>query len=237
MAARYGGPAIAGVAAVVRPLLRLFTRRDWEGAQLLPSGGFVLVANHISHADPLLLAHFLDDAGIPPRFLAKASVLELPILGRLLRATGQIPVYRNSVDASDALVLAVAAVQRGECIIVYPEATFTDDPALWPMSGKTGAARIALATGCPVVPVAQWGGQQILPPHAYVPRLIPRRRSRISVGPAVDLDDLRVQEVTEPMLREATERIMTAITRQLERVRGQRPLAPLDSRVNGLEAG
>ncbi|CAN5433413.1 lysophospholipid acyltransferase family protein [soil metagenome] len=208
--------------AVVRPLLMLLTHRDWKGAELLPAEGFVLAANHISHADPLLLAHFVHDSGIPPRFLAKASVLDFPIIGRVLRATGQIPVYRETAAAHDALRAAVSAVRRGDCIIVYPEGTLTRDAALWPMTGKTGAAKIALTTGCPVMPVAQWGAQDILPPDAHLPRLFPRRVSRVRVGPAVDLDDLRQQDLTGQVLREGTERIMTAITRLLEGLRDLR---------------
>ena len=55
---------------------------------------------------------------------------------------------------------AVAAVRKGECVVVYPEGTLTRDPAQWPMTGKSGAARIALETGCPVIPVGQWGPQR-----------------------------------------------------------------------------
>ena len=57
--------------------------------------------------------------------------------------------------------------------MIYPEGTLTRDPDLWPMTGKSGAARIALATGCPVIPVGQWGAQEILPPYAKKPRPLP----------------------------------------------------------------
>ena len=60
---------------------------------------------------------------------------------------------------------AIAAIESGEAVVVYPEGTLTRDPALWPMTGKTGAARIALATGCPVIPMAQWGAQRVLAPY------------------------------------------------------------------------
>lgn len=226
MAARQRGPALSFVVAVLRPLLMALTRREWRGADLLPERGFVLAANHISHADPLVLAHFVNDAGIPPRFLGKASVLDLPALGVLLRATGQIPVYRDSPDAAKALSAAVDAVDSGECVIVYPEGTLTKDPQLWPMHGKTGAVRIALATGCPVVPVAQWGAQRILAPHAKVPRLFPLATIQIDVGPPVDLDDLRGQPLSKQVLQEGTARVMAAITRRLETLRHE-PAPPI----------
>jgi len=208
------------------------TRRNWRGMEWLPEKGFVLAANHISHTDPLLLAHFVNDAGIPPRFLAKASVLDVPGLGRLLRATGQIPVYRESTDAALALSAAVEAVQRGECVIVYPEGTLTRDPDLWPMVGKTGAVRIALATGCPLIPVAQWGAHRILAPYTKVPKLLPRRTIQICAGPPVDLDDLREQPLDVAVLREGTHRVMAAITAQLETLRGERaPARRFDPRA------
>lgn len=229
MTARERGPALTVVVAVVRPLVMALTRRDWRGADLLPDGGFVLAANHISHADPLVLAHFVNDAGIPPRFLAKASVLDLPGIGALLRAAGQIPVHRNSPDAGNALSAAVAAVERGECIIVYPEGTLTRDPRLWPMAGKTGAVRIALATGCPVVPVAQWGAQRVLPPGARLPRLLPPPDVSVCVGPPVAIDDLRGRPLSAAVLREGTARVMAAITRQLEGLRHeQSPTLPFE---------
>jgi len=225
VAARDRGPLLTAAVVVIRPLLMVLTRREWHGAQHLPEHGFVLAANHISHTDPLVLAHFVNDAGIPPRFLAKAGVLAVPGLGRLLRATGQIPVYRDSADAVLALGEAVAAVERGECVIIYPEGTLTRDPQLWPMVGKTGAVRIAIATGCAVIPVAQWGAQQILRPYARVPRLLPRATIKISAGPPVELDDLRRQPLTTAVLREGTARIMAAITAQLRPLRGPQPMS------------
>ena len=219
MTARERGAALTALVAVVRPVLMTMTRRQWRGADLLPSGGFVLAANHISYADPLLLAHFVNDAGIPPRFLAKAGVLDVPLLGPLLRSTGQIPVYRESGDAARALTAAVAAVEQGAGIIVYPEGTLTQDPLLWPMVGKTGAVRIALATGCPVIPVAQWGAHRILPPDGRLPRLLPRPTIQVCAGPPVDLDDLRGRPTNAALLREGTARVMAAITGQLEELR------------------
>ena len=94
-----------------------------------------------------------------------------------MRSAEQIPVYRMTTDASQAFDAAVEAVQEGECVVVYPEGTITRQPDLWPMTGKTGAARIALAAGVPVVPVAQWGAHQILAPYAKRPGCSPARPS------------------------------------------------------------
>ena len=109
------------------------------------------------------------------------------------RAAGQIPVERLSRSAVGAFDAAVAAVRDGECVVVYPEGTLTRDPDLWPMTGKSGAARIALETGCPVIPVGQWGAQEMLPPYAKKPDLFPRKRIAMKAGDPVDLTDLVAQ--------------------------------------------
>jgi 1-acyl-sn-glycerol-3-phosphate acyltransferase len=214
------GWAFAFCVAVLRPLLVLLTRQDWQHTEKLPRrGGCVLVANHISHLDPLTYAHFVYDNGRLPRYLAKAEVMDVPVLGAILRSAGQIPVYRMSRTASEAFRAAVAAIGKGECVVVYPEGTITRDPNLWPMVGKTGAARIALSTDAPVIPTAQWGAQHILAPYAKRPDLLPRKTVHVRVGDPVDLSDLREQPLSPPVLREATDRIMAAVTALLAEIR------------------
>jgi 1-acyl-sn-glycerol-3-phosphate acyltransferase len=100
------------------------------------------------------------------------------------------------------------------------------------MTAKTGAARIALMTGAPVIPAAQWGPQEVLAPYSKRLRLLPRKTMHVWAGPAVDLDDLRSQPISASTLREATERIMLAITKILAEQRGETPPAvPLDRRI------
>ncbi len=230
------GWAWAFAVAVVKPLLLLFTKRHWVDGEKIPAeGGCVLVGNHISHLDPLTFAHFVYDHGRLPRYLAKAAVFEVPFVGLVVRKAGQIPVYRLTADASQAFRAAVDAVNAGECVAVYPEGTITRDPGLWPMTGKTGAARIALSTGAPVIPVAQWGANHILPPYAKRPHLIPRKTISMKVGDPVDLDDLRGRPLTPEVLREATDRIMDALTTELVVLRGGEPPAVrFDPRTAGV---
>jgi 1-acyl-sn-glycerol-3-phosphate acyltransferase len=215
-------PAYRVAAGVLRPLMALLTWRDWRGAEHLPrSGGVVVCANHLSHIDPLTLAHFLLDAGRPPYFLAKDELFRTPVVGHVLRGAEQIPVRRGTGDAARALAAAVQAVREGRCVAIYPESTLTRDPALWPMPGKSGAARIALTTGCPVIPVAQWGPQDILFPYSKRPHLVPRRTVHELAGPPVDLDDLRGRPLDAPVLAEATRRVMADITDLLAQLRGE----------------
>jgi 1-acyl-sn-glycerol-3-phosphate acyltransferase len=222
-------------AIVLRPPIVLLTKRDWRGSEHIPSSeGFVAAVNHVSHVDPIMLAHFLYDHGRPPRYLAKAGLFTVPVIGRVVRGTGQIPVYRETSDASVAFGGAVEAVRRGECVAIYPEGTITRDPGLWPMTGKTGAARVGLTTGCPVVPIAQWGPQALLAPYSKRPHVFPRKTMHMLAGPPVDLSDLADAEITADVLRVATDRIMAAITRLLEEIRGETaPATRYDPRAKG----
>ena len=204
-------------AVILRPLMMALTKRDWHGAEHLPAtGGVIVVTNHVSHIDPIAFAHFIFDNGRLPRFLAKEVLFRVFFVGRVLKGAKQIPVYRESADASRAFSAAVAAVRDGECVAFYPEATLTRDPDLWPMVGKTGAARVALETGAPVIPIAQWGPQDLLTPYAKKPDLLPRKTMHLRAGPPVDLTEFAGRPIDGPLLREVTERIMLAITEQLE---------------------
>jgi 1-acyl-sn-glycerol-3-phosphate acyltransferase len=159
-----------------------------------------------------------------PRFLGKASVFKIPVVGQIISSAGQIPVYRESAQAADAFRDAVAAVERGECVGVYPEGTITRDPDMWPMTGKTGAARIALMTGCPVIPIANWGAQEIFQSYGKVRiRLLPRKRILVRAGEPVDLSAFRDQPITNELLHEATEVIMRAVADTLGELRGETP--------------
>lgn len=212
---------------LLNAVLKRLTRHAWQGRDKVPrTGGVVFVVNHVSNLDPIVFGQFLAYAGRYPRFLGKASLFRVPVVGPIITACGQIPVERGTVNAVQALGRAIAAVREGKSITVYPEGTITLDPDLWPMAGKTGAARIALETNAPVVPVATWGGQDIVgAKQLHRPKLFPRKTLRVAVGDPVDLDDLRAQPVTPAVLREATERIMTAITDLLAGLRGEQPPA------------
>jgi hypothetical protein len=92
---------------------------------------------------------------------------------------------------------------------------------MWPMKGKTGAARVALATQAPVIPVAQWGANLAVPPYPKRGqiRLFPRKTLTVQAGPPIDLSEFYGKEPTAAVLREVTERIMDEITVQLAEIR------------------
>ena len=222
---------------IVKPTLLAATSRTWiDGEKVPATGGCVVVFNHISHIDPLLSAHFLYDHGRLPRYLAKSGLFKNRFLGRFLHAAGQIPVERLSRSAVGAFDAAVEAIHRGECVVVYPEGTLTRDPDLWPMVGKSGAARIALATGAPVIPVGQWGAHEVLPPYTAKPRLVPRKRVVMKAGDPVDLSDLLEEPRSTAVVNRATARIMAALVAIVEDLRGeQAPAERFDPRRAGVQ--
>lgn len=217
------GIAFLFIAAIARPILALLTKRDWRGRENLPkTGGALIVANHYSFFDPMSVGHFVVANGRTPRFTAKAGVFKHPVLGKLFRAAGQIPVQRDSREAVKALLAAQDAIKRGEAVIFYPEGTMTKDPELWPMAGRTGAARIALRTGVPVIPVAQWGAQEVFAPYSTKPKFFPRKTLKVVAGPALDLSPWAGRTRDRAAEQEVTDLIMAEITKLLEGLRGEK---------------
>jgi 1-acyl-sn-glycerol-3-phosphate acyltransferase len=221
---------------ILRPGLRLLMKYRWQGKENFPpAGGVILAPNHLSYADWPAIALFCDSYGKRyPVFMIKSAVFEVKILGPLMFKLGQLPVYRGRGDAGLVLKQAEQALRAGACVIVYPEGTATRDPDLWPMVGKTGAARLALTTGAPVIPIAHWGAQEILPYGSKKPRLFPRKTVRMAAGPPVDLSAYAGQRLGASTLRAATADIMADITALLANIRLQTPPeVPYDPAVPG----
>ncbi|MBB5076850.1 lysophospholipid acyltransferase family protein [Nonomuraea endophytica] len=215
---------------IVKPLSWLLVKKDWRHGERIPrTGGMIIATNHLSWADPVLLAHFLYNNGRWPVILAKAGLFKVPGLGAAVRGLLAIPVQRGSSDAAKSLSYSAERLRDGAVVLFYPEGTVTRDPGLWPMAGKTGAARLALESGAQVIPVAHWGAQELLPYGEKRPKLFPRKTFRVSVGPPVDLSKYTGRPAHADVLREATADIMAAITVQLAELRGEKaPETPFD---------
>jgi 1-acyl-sn-glycerol-3-phosphate acyltransferase len=146
---------------VALPPLRFWFRLSYEHLDRIPRSGPAIVAcNHISYLDPLTNGDAIVQARRRPRFLAKEDLFRIPVVGRALRGAGQIPVSRGTRDRS-SLDLAIAALDRGEVIVVYPEGTVTKRDDGLPMEGKTGLVRVALASRVPIIPMASWGSRAV----------------------------------------------------------------------------
>ncbi|MBX7445620.1 MULTISPECIES: 1-acyl-sn-glycerol-3-phosphate acyltransferase [unclassified Arthrobacter] len=213
------------IAGIVRPLMTAMMSKKWEGTEKLPAGGFIAAPNHCTEIDPLVVGHMLYNNKRAPHFLAKAALFKVPGLGWLLRATKQVPVERSTAGANRSLQVAQEIVAEGGAIIIYPEGTLTRDPGLWPMKGHTGAARLALEGGIPVVPIAHWGAHEVFPRYGKTFHIFPRKLSRVVVGDPVDLSAFAGRPLDKATLTEATDAIMDAITELLAGLRGEQPPA------------
>jgi 1-acyl-sn-glycerol-3-phosphate acyltransferase len=205
---------------VFYPLSRLLARRRFEGLEHIPESGPVLVAcNHLSYLDPIYTGVFVHRRGRIPRFLAKQTLFEVPVLGWVMVSGGQIPVRRGSADAGDSLRHAEEALAAGKMVLIYPEGTITRDPDHWPMVGHTGVARLALHADVPVVPVVHWGTHRVYDHYRKRFRPVPRKEVIVRAGAPVDLSDFRRRPVDGPLLREATDRMMGRVCALLAEVR------------------
>jgi 1-acyl-sn-glycerol-3-phosphate acyltransferase len=211
---------------VLAPLLRILVRHKWSGQENIPKTGPVIFApNHLSYADWGTDALFFYASGRYPTFLIKDSAFTVKVIGPFLRKAGQLPVHRGRADAALVLRDAEQALAAGAAVVIYPESTATRDPDLWPMVAKTGVARLALATGAPVIPVAHWGTQDILPYGSKKVRLFPRKTVRTVAGKPVDLSQWAGQQTSGKSLRAATAAIMAEVTSLVARLRGEEPPA------------
>ena len=212
---------------ILRPTIRALMKFDWQGHEhfIPPGRGMIVAANHLSYADVLALALFCDKAGRYPVYLAKSTLFNIKVLGPIITKLGQLPVYRGQADAALVLRDAEHGVREGACVVFYPEGTVTRDPDMWPMQSKTGVARLALATGAPVVPVGHWGAQYILPYGSTKLHVIPRKTVHMIAGPPVDLSEFAGMPLDTPTLRAATDKIMTEVAALVGKLRGEVPPA------------
>jgi len=210
-------PLYSVARAALLPPLHHGMRWTFEGAHRIPTyGPVILASNHTSYLDPLVLAFLAERRHRRLRFLAKAELFDKRGLGWALRRIRQIPVQRNTPDAAASLDGAVAALEAGECVAVFPEGTISLD--LEPMPGKTGVARLAALSGVPVTPVGLWGAHRIL----FKGRK-PRWRRGVAETVVVG-DPVRVTSADD--VYDTTDRVMEGIVRCVARARAIYPQQP-----------
>lgn len=204
----------------------VFARLTWAGQEHIPkSGAVIIVANHISNFDPIILGQYVIWSGRWPRFLGKADIWKVPVLGWVAKQCEQIPVYRGTSRAADSLIYAKAALAKGQAVAIYPEGTITGDPDAWPMTGRRGAAKLALESGVPVIPVAQVGANLILGQKTLEWRRIFGRRKDVTItaGPPIDLSRFQGSKPTVEVLDEMTDVILDVLTDMVAELRGEQP--------------
>jgi 1-acyl-sn-glycerol-3-phosphate acyltransferase len=211
---------------VLLPVFRAAWRIRFEGRDRLPADGpAILCPNHTSVIDSFVLPIVL-----PRRitFVGKAEYLDDWKTRHLFPALGMIPVDRRGGDAAQqALDAAARVLDQGELFGIYPEGTRSRDGKL--RRGRTGAARLALRTGAPLVPVGIVGTREIQPPGARVPR--PFRACAIRLGAPIDPGHYRDRGDDRMVLRQMTDELMFEIRslsgqEYVDEYHGARPEAP-----------
>jgi 1-acyl-sn-glycerol-3-phosphate acyltransferase len=215
---------------VIAPLgcrLRVSTSMPYE----LTRGPLILAGNHISNWDPIVQTLACEQMRIAPRFLATGGLFDAPVAGAFMRAAGHIRVNRGHETVVNAVDEAAEALLAGSTIFIYPEGRIGLDPGLWPEKARTGLARLALATGAPVVPVAIWGTHEVIAYHGwptmidtFLTSVVRRPVVRVHFGAPVDLSDLSLGAVGHA--QRGSDRIMAAITAELALLRKDEPRLP-----------
>lgn len=218
---------VGGVITVISRLQVAKQRGRRRVAQSLPAGGVIIISNHTSYVDGILLALVCRKLGRSVRLLATSGVFKAPVLGRLVRRLGFIPVDRGASTAAHSLDAAAAALEAGEAVGIFPEGRLTRDPDNWPERAKTGSVRLALRTGAPIVPVAMVGAHRVLSKRHVVSTLISnvllRPKVLTAVGDPIDVRTM-VTNVDDPdpnEIRQATDRVMEQLVKLVEVLRDE----------------
>jgi 1-acyl-sn-glycerol-3-phosphate acyltransferase len=215
-------PWFAFAKNVLRPPIWLWFAWRFEGMDHIPQEGPALVAcNHISYLDPLAHGYFLVKAGRRPRFLAKIELFNNSVTGPVLRGARQIPVRRGSGDRAP-VEFSANALRAGEVVVVYPESTVTTSPDLSPMRGKTGIARLALATGVPVIPLAVWGSGPVWQRDGKR-NLKYGRPIWVKAGRPLDFSEHANGAQDPTVLRTVTDEVMAELSLLVEDLRARYP--------------
>lgn len=210
---------------VGRTLIRCSTRVSVEGLEHVPkSGALILAGNHISNADPPLLAGWLTPAlGRPVHWMAKAEALEWPLAGWFMRQNGAFGIRRGAAD-TEAFRLARAVLADGRVLGTFPEGTRSPTAAL--QRAKDGVTLLALRSGAPVLPIGVSGTDLFWPRGRKLWRVGGRISMR--VGEPFVLERRVAPDGTKESVEDVTTRLMLRIAELLpERHRGvYGPLLP-----------
>lgn len=213
------------VKAILTPVFRVLFKIRVAGSENIPlHGGLIIASNHQAFCDSLFIP-----LAVPRRvtFVAKAEYFQSWRTRWCFRALGQIPMERSGgASSSRALSEARTLLAGGGCVGIYPEGTRPPDERLH--RGRTGVARLALATGCPVVPVGMKGTRAVQPVGKRVLR--PFKTIEIAFGGPLDLAARYGARISDPLvLRQATDDLMW----EIGQLSGQQYVDRYASRLTG----
>ena len=216
---------VGGVVAVVSRLQIARQRGRREVAARLPSGAVIVIANHTSYADGILLALVSRRLGRSLRLLAMAKVFRTPFVGGFARRLGYIPVERGSAIAASSLDAAFEALEAGEAVGIFPEGRLTRHPDRWPEQARTGVVRLAIRSGAPIVPIAMVGAHRVLDRDHQIRQLVSnivlRPRVDTAVGAPIDVRAWQVDADDPAAVRAATDRVMSSLISLVAQLRGE----------------
>ena len=182
------------VRAILQPAIHVWFRLRRTGREHIPKGGVILASNHRSFLDPFVIGCCLRR---PIYFVAKSELFDNRLQGWLLNRLGAFPVRRGESDA-ESLTTALALLEQGEAVVIFPEGTrHRSGPLHEP---KRGVGRLALESGCPVVPVALTGTERV--------------RSGLVIRP-VRVDIRCGRPLTYPRLESASPRLAKEVTARI----------------------
>jgi 1-acyl-sn-glycerol-3-phosphate acyltransferase len=185
---------------ICAPVIRALWRVRITGKEHIPkTGPAVLASNHLS-----ILDHFLLPLSTkrPVFYLSKAEHFDHPVRGWFFGQWGAIPLKRGKGD-KEAVRRGVQILEDGHLFGIYPEGTRSKDGRLY--KGHTGAARIALEVGAPIIPCAMVGTHEALPKGARRPRF---SKCEVRIGPPIDLSGFEGEKLDYETLREITDQVM-----------------------------
>ena len=235
--------AIVGGLATVTTRLKLERQRGRRrAARQLPDGPIIVISNHTSYADGVLLALACRRMGRSLRLLATSGVFRAPVIGAIARRLGFIPVMRGGPSAAHALDAAVEALAAGEAVGLYPEGHITRDPEMWPERAKSGAVRLALRSGAPIVPVAMVGAHDVVGrrriARQMLSNLVRRPRVHVEVGEPILVRRLVTSDTPPPgEIRRAADAVMSELVALVATLRGESPDHPSGVSAAALRAG
>lgn len=232
---------VTAAAAVVTRLTVARRRGHRRAVTRLPDGPIIVVSNHTSYADGVLLALACRRLGRSVRLLATSGVFRAPVLGPIVTRLGFIRVDRGSASAARSLDVAEAALRAGEAVALFPEGRTTRNPDHWPERAKTGAVRLALRTGAPVVPVAMVGSHRLMPRErplrSLLTAILLRPRVLVEVGEEIDVRSMADREpVGVEDIRRLSDEVMAHLVTLVAEVRGQEPPDRIGAHPKGLSA-
>lgn len=174
------------------------------------AGRTVVVSNHESQADPFLISHLPWEM----KWLGKASLFHIPVVGWMMRLAGDVPVHRgDSASSKGAMAACARWLERGMPVMIFPEGTRSPDGALLPF--RDGAFRLAIETGADVLPIAVRGTRESLPKHSW---RFQRARARVTVGTPLSTRGLTLVDLES--LKGAARREIEALIERLRRAAG-----------------